>query len=307
MNILDSTRLLAEQEEPDAPGAGAAMEVEEDDIDWVNYVYRQLNSVPNRRENGSGQRRDKYRAVLGAASCILGLFGVGVLVWLFGCFSSPQSSLGVTCTNSRILLLAVGLLILLTGIFGCAASFCFKRSSLTMCLAALFLFYAVVCGASATCLIYLRLRDFNELHRVWASMVAAHLGLVCDIQKKLRCAGFKKGECCRGVALDEGVHKGAVLGLTACYLEATNGTTFDIDTGAEVDWPRRMCSSQCWAENAMYEPTCEAPLTSLLRSEFYRLLIWPLSCTIFFLLLTGIAVASVLWKPRANKRRMHRF
>lgn len=307
MSILDSARLLTEEGDPNALASGAAMEVEEDDdIDWVNDVYRQLNGAPNLNQSTWWQRLNKYRALVGLFSGVLSLFGAGVLVWFSSCFPA-FSSFGETCTTSGVLALAAGILILATGILGCVASCCCKRSSLLMFLAALFFSYAVLCGTLVTYMTYARLHDLNGLQAVWAKLVAAKPGVVCDIENKLECSGFKKGQCCRGAALNEALLRGAVMEPTACYLEAANGTTFDIDTRKEVEWPHTMCASRCSAENAKYGQTCETVLTSLLRSRFYYLIFLPSSCTVFFLILSGITVASLRWKPRVDNRMLHRF
>ncbi|CAJ1014303.1 putative Tetraspanin family [Leishmania utingensis] len=307
MSILDSVRLLTEEGEPSALASGAAMEVEEDDIDWVNDVYRQLNGAPTLHQGARCQRLNKYRAALGLLSGILSLFGIGVLVRFSSCLFSALSLFGVTCTSSGMLAVAAGFLILATGILGCVSSCCCRRSSLSVFLAVLLFFYAVLCGMCVTYMTHIRFRNLNGLQAVWASMVAAQPGVVCDVQNKLECAGFKKTQCCRSVALDDAPLGGAVIAPTACYFEAANGTTFDINTREEVDWPHTMCAPRCSAENAKYEQTCEASLTSLLRFKFHRLVLLPSTCTVFFLMLSGIAMASALWKPRVENYVLHHF
>ncbi|KAG5469277.1 hypothetical protein LSCM1_02492 [Leishmania martiniquensis] len=307
MSILVSARLLTEEREPSAPAASAAMEVEEDDFDWVGDVYRQLNGAPNRNRSTRGQRLKTYRILIGLLSGALGLFGAAVLVWFSGCLFSALPFVAFSCSSSGTLALIAGSLLLLTSIVGCVVGCYGKRSSLLVCLAALLLLYGVLCGALVSFLFYARLRELDGLQESWAKMVAAQPDMVCDLQKQLKCAGFKESECCRGVSLDEVVFGVAFMAPTACYLEASNGTTLDMRTLEKADWPRTMCASQCSSENAKYGQTCEAELKSVLKLKFYRLAFLPSLCTVLFLILSGITMASVRLKPRTRNYVRHRF
>ncbi|GET91756.1 hypothetical protein, conserved [Leishmania tarentolae] len=307
MSILDRTRLLTEEGEPSSLSSRAAMEVEEDDdTNWVNHVYRQLNGAPYFNRNTWWQRLDKYRSLVVFFSVALSLFGAGVVVSFSSCFYFAPASFGATCTLTGMLALAAGILILATGILGCVTIYFGKRSFLLVFLATLLL-YAVLCGMLLIYIIYARYHGLHGLQVVWAKMVTAEPGVVCDIEHRLECSGFKKGQCCRGAALDETHDLGNTRTPAACYLEAANGTTFDIDTREEVEFPHTMCASLCSLENAKYDQTCEAVLTSLLRSRFYCIIILPLSCTAFFLFLSGITMARVQWRLRTDYRMLHRF
>ncbi|KAG5493440.1 hypothetical protein JIQ42_01806 [Leishmania sp. Namibia] len=307
MSILDSARLLTEERQSSAPHAAAAMDIEEDDVDWVSDVYRQLNGAPNPYRSTRWQQLKAYRVIIGLLSSVLSLFGAAIVVRFAGCLSSALSFFPVDCTSSGTLALVAGFIIILTGTIGCVVGCYCKRSFLLVCLAALLLFYAALFGALVAYMSFAHLRDLDGLPEAWAKMVAAQPDAVCDVQHKLECAGFKKDECCRGVSLDEAQLGAAFMAPTVCYLEATNGTMFDIRTLEVADWPRTMCASQCSSENAKYEQACETVLKSLLRFRFYRLVFLPSSCTVLFLILSGIAVASVLWKPRTGSYMRHRF
>ncbi|KAG5469632.1 hypothetical protein CUR178_01769 [Leishmania enriettii] len=283
------------------------MDIEEDDVHWVSDVYRQLNGAPNPYRSTRWQQLKVYRVVIGLLSCVLSLFGAAAVVRFAGCLSPALSLFPVKCTSSGTLALVAGNVILFTGTIGCAVGCYCKRSSLLVCLAAVLLCYAVLFGALVAYMSFAHLHDLDGLPEAWAEMVAAQPDVVCDVQNELECAGFRKDECCRGVSFDEVHLVAAFMAPAVCYLEAINGTMFDIRTLEVAHWPHSMCASQCSSENAKYEQACETVLKSLLRFRFYRLVFLPSSCTVLFLILSGIAVASVLRRPRTGSYLRHRF
>ncbi|KAK7197273.1 Tetraspanin family [Novymonas esmeraldas] len=312
MSILASARLLTEEGEPHAPTAGAAMEVEEaedDDVHWVSDVYQQLNGAPRLNRTPRWQRLNKYRVAVGVFSAVFLLLGVAVVVWLSNCFAAALPSFGARCPSSLGLALGVGVLLVATGTLGCVGSCCAccKRVYLHACLSVLLALYALICGAAASYVTYERLHDLAGLHGTWAKVVATQPGVVCDVQARLQCSGFREGECCRGVALDSLIVSSDADGLEACYRVASNGSTFDLAGTAEVTWPKAMCAARCSVENAAFAPTCEAPLTSMLRSHFYSVVAVLLVFTLLFLLLGATSVASLVWRPRVDHRMRHRF
>lgn len=313
MSVLDSARLLAEEQSAhDDPAT--AMDIE-DDTEWVNDVYTQLNGTPMHNGSTRWQRLNKYRLFIGLFSFALVCAGVGVAVPRSSCVSSLMPSSGIDCSSVTTLSYVVAGLLCLTGLVGCLACYKGLRLSFSCCLAVLFFCYAVLCGTSVVFVVYSRLNQLDNLEAGWRRLVSVGSPVVCDIQKTLGCSGFVEGQCCNGAPMDEEEERSSsapvaawALGeLPACFRQALNGSTYDLNEDRAVLWPQTMCLPSCMEWNAKAVMGCEAPLKRVVKDYFFHFVLMLTALTVLFGVLGGVTVVGMFWKPSIDSRMQHRF
>ncbi|KPA76851.1 hypothetical protein ABB37_07649 [Leptomonas pyrrhocoris] len=309
MSVLDSVRLLPEERDGNVAST-SAMEVE-DDTEWVNVVYSQLNGTPARNVSTRWQRLNKHRLFIGVLSFVLMCLGLVLAVPRSSCVSSLIPSMGTDCKSVTTLSYIIAGLLCLTGFLGCLASYKGLHLSLSCCLAVLFLCYAVLCGGSAGLVIYSRLHQLENLESAWRQLVAVKSPVVCDIEKTLQCSGFAAGQCCSGTPLVEGSKESRTVAVsedqTPCFFQAANGSTYDVHNRSEISWPGTMCLSSCAEWNLKTTATCDAPLKSMVKTYFFHFVLVLSALTVFFGVLGCVTIAGMLWRPIIDSRMEHRF
>ncbi|KPI86867.1 hypothetical protein ABL78_4057 [Leptomonas seymouri] len=309
MSVLGSARLLAEEHDAN-PAVTSAMEME-DDTEWVNDVYSQLNGSPVRNVGTRWQRFNKYQLFIGVVSLAMLGLGLVLMVPRSSCVSSLIPSMGTDCASVTTLSYIVSGLLCLTGVLGCLASYKGLRLAHSTCLAVLLFFYALLCGVSAASVVYSRLHQLENLEAAWRQLVAVRSPVVCDIEKTLRCSGFAEGQCCVGRPLMEDLGASQSIALFVepmpCFFQARNGSTYDVHDRSEITWPATMCLPSCAEWNAKTTVTCGALLKSVARDYFFHFVSILAVLTMLFCVLTCATIAGGFWRPTIDRRLEHRF
>lgn len=309
MSILDRTHLPEVLDGVGAHSPSAAMEMEEavDDVDWVNDVYTLINGTPRRNQYPTRQCLQKYCLAISSMLFAAELIAISLLVHGGLCVSEAFPSCSSVCPSRRTVTLVVTAVVLPLTALACAAN-CLttSRTRLLRGFLALAVLYAVVCGAAATYTAVTNRRSEARLEARWLDVVETRPAEACATQRRLRCSGWRDGNCCRSAPLDEGMATSAAAGNDACFLQAANGTTYDPTTLQVVDWPRRTCASACTLDDGMERRTCAWPLQYRVR---LGLVVAPLPLALAALEFLCVAVALIrsCGAPAMDNRMHHRF